>query len=229
MFYIAALLRPSLLLPPDLSMLSRRSFFRTAAFGTAGLFSRKPFSKSAVKPVVVSTWKHGIAANAAAWKILAEGGRALDAVEAGVMVTENDPTITSVGYGGWPDREGRVTLDACIMNEEGRCGAVAFLQDIKNPIAVARKVMEETPHAMLVGEGARQFALEQGFTAEDLLTPEAEAEWRAWLKTSHYRPVINVENHDTIGMVGLDANGNLSGACTTIRRLLGRGYTWTTR
>lgn len=166
-------------------------------------------------PVVISTWNHGFDANAGAWKILSKGGYALDAVEAGVMITENDPNGHTVGLGGYPDREGHVTLDACIMDEQSRCGAVAFLEHIKNPIAVARRVMEKTPHVMLAGDGALQFALEQGFKKENILTPEAEQAWRNWLKQSKYQPVINIENHDTIALLALDKQGNLSGACTT--------------
>lgn len=113
-------------------------------------------------PVVISTWDHGMPANEAAWNILSNKGQALDAVEAGVMVPEGDPEVRTVGYGGFPDREGKVTLDACIMDKNGNCGAVAFLQHIMHPIAVARKVMEDTPHIMLAGEGALQFALEKG-------------------------------------------------------------------
>jgi L-asparaginase/N4-(beta-N-acetylglucosaminyl)-L-asparaginase len=167
------------------------------------------------KPVVISTWDFGVAANAAAWQVLSKGGRALDAVEAGAKVPEADPKVNSVGYGGLPDRDGRVTLDACIMDENDRCGAVAFLEHIMHPISVARKVMEDTPHVMLVGEGALNFALEKGFQKQNLLTPEAEAAWKEWLKTAKYEPVINSERHDTIGMLALDANGRLSGACTT--------------
>ena len=170
------------------------------------------------RPVVVSTWKHGLDANQAAWKILSAGGRALDAVEAGVRQSESDPKVSSVGFGGLPDRDGHVTLDACIMDEKGDCGSVAFLQHIKNPISVARLVMEKTPHVMLVGEGALQFALENGFDKEQLLTPDAETEWEKW-KTDHPEAVrstkINIENHDTIGLIAIDANGDLSGACTT--------------
>lgn len=166
-------------------------------------------------PVVISTWNHGIAANAAAWTILQKGGGALEAVEKGVRVTESDPENSSVGLGGFPDRDGIVTLDACIMNAEGDCGAVACLQNIENPISVARKVMEETPHVMLVGQGAYEFALEKGFPHQDLLTEKSRQAWQEWLKEAKYEPVINRENHDTIGMLALDAEGNLSGACTT--------------
>jgi len=169
------------------------------------------------KPIVVSTWKHGLAANEAAWKLLDDDGRALDAVEKGVRESEADPKVTSVGYGGLPDREGRVTLDACIMDERGRCGSVACLSDIKHPISVARLVMEKTPHVMLVGDGALQFALAQGFMKENLLTDESRRAWEQWKasKAPAFKPVINSENHDTIGMVALDSRGNLSGACTT--------------
>jgi len=167
------------------------------------------------KPIVISTWKHGLEANKAAWKILEEKGTALDAVEKGVMVTESDPNNASVGLGGRPDREGIVTLDACIMNHKNECGAVAFLQDIENPIAVARKVMEETEHVMLVGEGAKQFALEQGFFKVNLLTEKSKKDWENWKVQSKYKPVINIENHDTIGLLTIDEKGNLAGACTT--------------
>lgn len=174
-------------------------------------------------PIVISTWNFGKAANAAAWEVLQNGGRALDAVEAGVRVPEEDPKNQSVGLGGRPDRDGRVTLDACIMDENSRCGSVACLEHIVHPISVARMVMEKTPHVMLVGDGALQFALANGFKKENLLTKKSEDEWKEWLKEHNYKPVRNIENqlpggesnHDTIGMVALDKNGNLSGACTT--------------
>jgi isoaspartyl peptidase/L-asparaginase-like protein (Ntn-hydrolase superfamily) len=168
------------------------------------------------KPVVISTWIHGMEANKKAWEVLSStNGNALDAVEQGVMEVENDPIGQSVGLGGRPDREGKVTLDACIMNQKSDCGAVSFLQNIKNPVAVARKVMEDTPHIMLTGEGAKQFAIEKGFKEENLLTEASEKEWKEWLKESKYKPVINVENHDTIGQLALDSQGNLCGSCTT--------------
>jgi N4-(beta-N-acetylglucosaminyl)-L-asparaginase len=146
---------------------------------------------------------------------LKNNGRALDAVEAGVKVPEADPNERSVGFGGRPDRDGRVTLDACIMDEFSNIGSVACLEHIKHPISVARAVMEKTPHVMLVGEGALQFALSQGFKKENLLVEASEKEWKEWLKTSQYKPIANIENHDTIGMIALDSFGNLSGACTT--------------
>jgi len=174
-------------------------------------------------PIVISTWDFGKEANAAAWAVLSTGGRALDAVEQGVMVPESDPENQSVGYGGRPDRDGKVTLDACIMDEQSRCGAVACLEHVTHAISVARMVMERTPHVMLAGDGALQFALEQGFKKENLLTEKSEKEWKEWLKTAKYEPKANIENalpggkenHDTIGMLAMDKQGNLSGACTT--------------
>lgn len=201
-------------------MTTRRSFLKYTSFATAFLSMGSAFGKSIVdgpvtKPVVISTWRHGIPANEEAWKILSAGGRALDAVEAGVRIPEADPEVTSVGYGGLPDRDGHVTLDACIMDDKYNCGSVAYLENIMHPISVARKVMENTPHVMLAGEGALRFALENGFKKENLLTENSRKAWQEWLKTSEYKPVINWENHDTIGMIALDENGNLSGACTT--------------
>ena len=170
-----------------------------------------------VKPVVVSTWKFGMQANEAAWEVLSNGGRALDAVEAGVRVTEADESNSTVGIGGTPDEKGFVTLDACIMDETGDCGSVAFLQNIKHPISVARKVMEETRHIMLVGKGAEEFAYSQGFEKTPLLTEKAKERHEKWKaeNTDGSIPEINVENHDTIGMLAMDSQGNLSGACTT--------------
>lgn len=201
-------------------MANRRSFLKQTALVTAGAalpnidFDFRP-AVNAAKPIVLSTWNFGLAANAAAWKVLENGGKALDAVETGVRVTEADPNERSVGYGGRPDRDGNVTLDACIMDEKSNIGSVAFLQHIKHPISVARAVMEKTPHVMLVGEGALQFALSQGFKKENLLVEASEKEWKEWLKKSEYKPKANIENHDTIGMIALDNYGNLSGACTT--------------
>jgi N4-(beta-N-acetylglucosaminyl)-L-asparaginase len=181
-------------------------------------------------PCVVSTWDFGVAANAAAWRVLSKGGAALDAVEAGARVPEADMSNHSVGRAGYPDRDGHVSLDASIMDQKGDCGAVAGLEHIAHPISVARRVMEKTPHVLLVGDGALQFALEQGFPREELLTPESRAAWQAWLKDKKYRPAANSEvrtygrdlglpggkkNHDTLGMLAVDARSDLSGACTT--------------
>lgn len=197
-------------------MTSRRDFIRASAITGGMLVSSALRGEPATTgPVVISTWNFGLAANVEAWKILSTGGRALDAVEAGAKVPEGDPRETSVGLGGLPDRDGKVTLDACIMDENSNCGSVACLEHIVHPISVARLVMEKTPHIMLVGDGALQFALANGFEKTNLLTAESERAWKEWLKTSEYKPVINIENHDTIGIVALDMKGNLSGACTT--------------
>ncbi|MBN9284335.1 MULTISPECIES: N(4)-(beta-N-acetylglucosaminyl)-L-asparaginase [unclassified Flavobacterium] len=204
---------------------NRRNFIKTTAMASVAVALQSfkaqetadsiPAAGKVKKPIVLSTWRFGIAANEAAWEVLKNNGRALDAVEAGVKVPEGDPNERSVGYGGRPDRDGRVTLDACIMDEFSNIGSVACLEHIKHPISVARAVMEKTPHVMLVGEGALQFALLQGYKKENLLVEASEKEWKEWLKTSNYKPVANIENHDTIGMIALDAAGNLSGACTT--------------
>lgn len=166
-------------------------------------------------PLVISTWNFGYEANETAWKILEDGGTAVDAVEAGVKVPEADPDNMSVGYGGIPDRDGNVTLDACIMKGNGECGSVTFLQHIKHPVSVARLVMEKTPHVMLSGAGALKFALENGFMEENLLTEKAKKAWESWLVESDYKPVINIENHDTIGMLAIDKENHIAGACTT--------------
>ena len=206
-------------------MSNRRNFIKTSAIATVAValhsFQSKEEDEPIIatgktnKPIVISTWNFGVKANGAAWEILNNNGRAIDAVEAGVKIPEGDPTERSVGYGGRPDRDGRVTLDACIMDEFSNIGSVACLEHIKHPISVARAVMEKTPHVMLVGDGALQFALSQGFIKENLLVEESEKEWKEWLKTSQYKPIANIENHDTIGMIALDSFGNLSGACTT--------------
>lgn len=213
-------------------MYDRRKFLKLTAV-TASLTAiskyapAMPAFKAAPKnlPIVISTWDFGIAANKEAWKTLEKGGRALDAVEAGVRIPEADMNNHTVGRAGYPDRDGKVTLDACIMDEFGNCGSVAAMENIAHPISVARLVMEKTPHVMLVGDGATQFAVEQGFKREKLLTPESYTAWQKWLKTAKYSPVLNIENkqhrpgskynHDTIGMLAIDAKGNISGACTT--------------
>jgi len=215
-------------------MYNRRKFIKISAAGASlAALSRSAFANTFPSPrnaggfpIVISTWDFGVAANKEAWKTLSSGGRALDAVEAGVKIPEADMNNHTVGRAGYPDRDGHVTLDACIMDEFGNCGSVAAIEYIAHPISVARAVMEKTPHVMLVGAGATQFAVEQGFKKEKLLTPESAQAWREWLKTAKYSPVMNIENkqhhmpgskynHDTIGMLAIDAKGNISGACTT--------------
>ena len=208
-------------------MSNRRNFIKKATLGSMGMttvsswssaFTADPSitaSKTLQKPLIISTWNHGLEANAEALNQLNNGKTALDAIVSGVGICEADPANKSVGYGGLPDREGHVTLDACIMDHKSNCGSVSFLQEIKHPIAVAQKVLEDTPHVMLSGKGAKDFALSQGFLKENLLTSESKKDWEEWLKKSKYKPVINMENHDTISMLVLDENGDLYGGCTT--------------
>src|SRR5687767_3393378 len=223
-------------------MSTRRKFLHTSFLSSLGIATGKQtFANGNVwignifnKPIVISTWDAGLQANKGAWEILGKGGKALDAVEKGVMITEASQNCC-VGLGGNPDRDGYVTLDACIMDENFNCGSVAFLERIKHPVSVARRVMEKTPHVMLVGNGAQQFAVSEGFPLEEQkLSPDAQKAYDNWLKKSEYKPpVINIENkqgqgpfapsklengnwnHDTIGMVAMDSKGNLSGSCTT--------------
>lgn len=229
-------------------MINRRKFIRASALtGLATTLGSEitgagPGAGVKGKPIVISTWGANVKANASAWEILGTGGRALDAVVQGVQVPEGDPNDSSVGYGGLPDRDGKVTLDSCVMDEQGNCGSVMAIEHIMHPVLVARMVMEKTPHVQLVGEGALSFALEMGFKKENLLTESAEKAWKEWLKRSQYDPMRTIKdlekktekdknedapnpvaqawpaadlNHDTIGMVALDTNGNLGGACTT--------------
>jgi N4-(beta-N-acetylglucosaminyl)-L-asparaginase len=212
--------------------MNRKQFLQLGSLGltTIGLQS---FSTVAKKPIVISTWDSGMKVNAEAWKILNARGNALDAVEAGArfIETQND---CCVGLNGYPDRDGKVTLDACIMDHHANCGAVAGLEKIKHPISVARKLMEKTPHVLLVGNGAQQFAVENGFPLESgVLSEDAKKEYEKWLKKSEYAPIMNIENkkqngpfappffddgnpnHDTMGLLALDVHNNLSGAVTT--------------
>ena len=210
-------------------MSNRRKFLQSSLLGSLSIFLNKRADAVVVdrtnvtgKPVVLSTWDTGVAANKGAWEVLGRNGNALDAVEAGVRVTESSINCC-VGLGANPDRDGHVTLDASIMDHEWNCGSVAALERIKHPISVARRVMEKTPHVMLVGVGAQQFAVAEGFPLEeDKLSDDAKKSYEQWLKKSEYKPVINIENtkaseynHDTIGMIAMDAAGNLSGSCTT--------------
>ena len=210
--------------------MKRRTFIKNASLSGAGLAvgttlvgCAEKTSKeneaivTAVKgslPLVIATWNVQNA-TAKAWDVLEAGGNALDAVEQGCMIEEANAEGQSVGMGGLPDRDGNVTLDACIMNKEGNCGSVVYLQNVTHAISVARMVMEDTPHVMLAGKGAEQFAYENGFQKENLLTEKSKNAWEKWKVKSEYKPIINIENHDTIGMLAIDKNGDISGACTT--------------
>ncbi|HPH84131.1 MAG TPA: N(4)-(beta-N-acetylglucosaminyl)-L-asparaginase [Ferruginibacter sp.] len=215
-----------------MNAMNRKKFLQLSSLGLAGLSFRNP-SPLSNKPIVISTWESGMQVNAEAWKVLSTNGKAIDAVETGARHIENELNCC-VGLGGYPDRDGIVTLDACIMDEKSNCGAVAALEQIKHPVSVARKIMESTPHVLLAGAGAQQFALENGFTKEPAtLSESADHAYRDWLKTSQYKPIINIENkkgngpfapaffedgsanHDTMGLIALDTKGDLSGAVTT--------------
>lgn len=213
-----------------MSELKRRTFFKLGLMGAAMTFIKPSKAANLLEQsatnnlrigrrmIVVSTWIHGLEANRGAWEVISNNGDSISAVEKGVMVTEADLTNRSVGIGGRPDRDGHVTLDACIMDHRSRCGAVACLEGIAHPISVAREVMESTPHVMLVGEGAREFALDYGHATAKTPIKEVKKDWKKWKKENKEvfeKPEINHENHDTIGLLALDAHGNLSGACTT--------------
>jgi isoaspartyl peptidase/L-asparaginase-like protein (Ntn-hydrolase superfamily) len=217
----------------------RRHFVKLGLAGTAALMTGCVRSageevieykaKALDTPIVLSTWKHGLPANAKALEVLSAGASVLDAVEQGVSVVESDFTNRSVGLGGLPDRDGKVTLDACIQDHDGRAGAVAFIQEFEHPISIARSIMERTPHVLLVGAGAERWALENGFSRKLVEIPEVRQAWREWLLTSEYKPGSNTENlsgastelqggseqHDTIGMIAMDATGRMAGSCTT--------------
>jgi isoaspartyl peptidase/L-asparaginase-like protein (Ntn-hydrolase superfamily) len=211
-------------------MTNRRKFLKASAFTGIGLgagvltrlFAQNgsalrtaPNSEVFKSGLVLSTWDAGIPANEAAWKAMESGGNALDMAEKGVNDTEANFSNLTVGLGGFPDRDGHTTLDACIMDSTGNAGSVMFLEHIKHPASVARRVMEKTPHVILVGEGAYQFALSEGFPHDSYVSEESQKAWKEWLKTSQYKPIINIENHDTIGLIAMDNQGDLAGACTT--------------
>jgi N4-(beta-N-acetylglucosaminyl)-L-asparaginase len=212
--------------------MKRRKFIQNATLGSVGVTlgaatiacatdSKKndlaPITGKDVKkkyPLIIATWDVQ-KATAKAWQSLKEGKSALDAVIDGCGIEEANEKGQSVGLGGLPDREGRVTLDACVMDEKGNYGAVLCMENIVHPIAVAKKVMEETPHVILAGIGAEKYAISQGFKKKNLLTEQSKKDWENWKKTAQYKPIINIENHDTIGMLAIDKNGNISGGCTT--------------
>jgi N4-(beta-N-acetylglucosaminyl)-L-asparaginase len=216
--------------------MKRRKFIRNAAIGTVGVGlgatglgceeKKSPEKKSMTEtseekikhkkptPIAICTWEF-TKANVVAGAALKAGKSALDAAIEGVEVEEDNLKNTTVGKGGAPDREGNVTLDACVMSPNGDCGAVLYVSTITHVAALARKVMEETPHVILAGEGAEEFGYSQGFKKENLLTEESKKAWEEWLKSPEYKPIINIENHDTIGMLCLDVDGDIAGACTT--------------
>ncbi len=196
--------------------MKRRDFLMAGLAGAASpmiLAKSNRLKKNINNPVILSTWNFGIPANEEAMTKLSDGGSAMDAAEAGARHAESDVENNSVGYGGLPDELGHVTLDACVMDSSGNAGSVAFLQNIKHPVSVARMVMEDTKHVMLVGEGAKQFAISKGFEEVNLLTEKSENEWKKWLKER--REMTPHETHDTLSVLVQDKDGDLAGACTT--------------
>ena len=196
--------------------MKRRDFLMAGLAGAASpmiLAKSNRLKKNINNPVILSTWNFGIPANEEAMTKLSDGGSAMDAAEAGARHAESDVENNSVGYGGLPDELGHVTLDACVMDSSGNAGSVAFLQNIKHPVSGARMVMEDTKHVMLVGEGAKQFAISKGFEEVNLLTEKSENEWKKWLKER--REMTPHETHDTLSVLVQDKDGDLAGACTT--------------
>ncbi|MBT8231120.1 MAG: N(4)-(beta-N-acetylglucosaminyl)-L-asparaginase [Bacteroidia bacterium] len=200
-------------------MLNRRKFnkYFPALLGTPLLLScdDKPAAQSSAGPLIISTWANTNANTIAQQHLLKNDSALLDAIEKGVNSVEEDPNDTSVGYGGMPDNSGEVTLDACIMDKNGNAGSVTYLKNIINAVSVARKVMDNSPHVILSGEGANRFAREQGFEETDLLTDVSRTAYEKWKKKAIYKPEINIERHDTIGMIVKNKSGDLSGACST--------------
>ena len=202
--------------------MKRRSFLKKSSLLGVSIGMPSSFAlslkepKTIIKnsPVVIATWDVKNATKKA-WDLLKNGESSLDAIEQGCMIEEADENNQSVGKGGLPDRDGNVTLDACIMDSIGNCGSVVFLKNITHAISIARKIMEDTPHVMLAGDGAENFAYSLGYVKENLLTEKSETNWLEWKKTSKYKPIINIENHDTIGMLAIDKHGDIAGGCTT--------------
>ena len=225
-------------------MIDRRKFLQLPLAGIPLMLVDKimgqktfvPSTGNSSSPIILSTWEAGVTANDGGWPVLQKGGRALDAVEAAGRASEDEPSCC-VGLSAWPDRDGKVTLDSCIMDGNGDCGGVSFLERIKHPVSVARKVMEKTPFVLLSGDGAQRFAVANGFPLESgKLSPEAEKEWKEWLKKSEYKPWADpsfkpksgavsqfspmqftngLPTHDTMGTVAMDSTGRLAGMVTT--------------
>jgi len=196
---------------------TRRKFIKTSTIAAASLIYAptvkvNALTKKQVKsPKIIYTWNYGTKVGRIALEILKKGGTGLDAIEKAINSVESDPAIKSVGLGGLPDASGEVTLDASIMDWAGNAGAVAYLKQIENPISVARLVMEKTPHVLLAGQGALDFALKNGFKKVNLLTTESKNAWERWKRRNKNK----IENHDTIGMLALDTNKNISGGVST--------------
>lgn len=207
-----------------LGNMKRKAFIDRSTLGISSLLiSPSVFAKKSnlyisdsmsSEAFAIATWDVKRAVTTAG-KSLDSGANALEAAVSGTAIEEADILNTTVGKGGAPDREGTVSLDACVMDSNGNCGAVLAVENITHVAALAKDVMEKTPHVILAGDGARKFAVEQGYKTEDLLSESSKKAWKKWLEKSDYQPEINIENHDTIGMLCYDQSGNLSGSCST--------------
>ena len=198
--------------------IDRRSFLITTGAATAALAATPSAARAEPSgPVFLTTWEWGIEANARAAQVFAGGGALLDAIEKGINVVEDDPNVDTVGYGGLPNAQGEVELDAGIMDgTTHRAGSVCNLHKIKNPISVARLVMEKTRHTTMAGEGALQFAIAMGFEPMQLLTPHSLEAWLKWKNAPNHESFwLDGRHHDTVGMVATDGGGHVAAGCST--------------
>ncbi|MCK4966964.1 N(4)-(beta-N-acetylglucosaminyl)-L-asparaginase [bacterium] len=211
--------------------ISRRNFIKEGAgaglfFSLTNRFSQKENTAAVQRPVVITSGKKfGLEANEAVWEVLMQGGSALDAVEKGANTAEANPENIGVGYGGIPNEDGIVELDASVMcGKTGNAGAVGGLRNIKHPSSVARLVMERTDHVMLAGGGALEFAKAHGFKEENLLTEKTRKIWLKWKenlspKDDWFPPPGSKEKIEkpqgTINILAVDKYGDIAGITTT--------------
>lgn len=213
--------------------MKRRSFVSNLVGGLAGTYAafmlpervfghehpsrsvRSLSGDNETSPIVISTWTYGLKANASAFKVLATGGTSLDAVEQGIRAMEEDPNEPCTGIGALPDKKGRVTLEASIMDHELNIGSVSGIEQILHPVTVARQLMQKNIGNALVGEGALDFALENGHQQVNLLTAKAGLEWQSWLNDKHYHPSPDFNHTDTISTLAMDSLGNMCGATSS--------------
>ena len=197
-----------------------RQRFIVSAAGAAALATANA-SAAESSPVFVNTWSDIFPLLKIAGEVFAQSGSLMDAVEKVINAVEDDPSIHTVGYGGYPNADGEVELDAAIMNgTTHRAGSVCALRTIKNPISVTRALMENTQHTTIAGAGALKFAHEMGFESMNLLTPAARAAWEDWKRDPHrqtyWLPGHAPKNtHDTVGILGYDGKGHVVAGCST--------------
>lgn len=203
--------------------MSRRRFVGKTTAGLLGAAALSRKAKAALSagagevPLIVSTWPFGKDSNDQALKVLRQGGSILDAVEQGIWVAESNAPNQSVGLGGRPNAAGVVQLDACIMHGPGhQAGSVGAIEGIRHPISAARRVMEKTRHVMLVGEGARMFALQEGLESIEIDSQERNQAWQKKQMAQRAKQAgAKKSDHDTIALLVLGADGNIAGGCST--------------